>query len=315
MNKDSGFWFQLRKDKWLILFCLVLAFLGWQGIRKNIGLDFTVSNVGVEVDAPEGWAVWEKSAPSVNIKFLGSREDISYLNNEQLRVVIPMPNPEYGVETEIKLTSAHLRNPTRAKVVSFSPEIIMVRLDQEVERSLPVKATISEPPPEGLEVERHVCSPASVRVSGARQVLEAMESIHTEPIDLSNRQSSFKETTRIALPQAGRVLAEPEWVSVEFFLEARDSEATFEKIPVRVMGAPGERRRITVAPETINLTVRGRRQRVEQIRAAEIFAYVNCHDLTESTTYELPVAINLPSGIQAIKTDPQVVLVEVENSK
>ncbi len=289
MSSFSNLWRQLGRDKLLISFCVALAFLGWQGIRKNIGFEVSVSNITVDVDAPAGWAVWEKSVHRVNIVFRGSREAIRYLNNEQLRVVIPVPNPKRGEEMVIKLTEANLRNPTGAKVVSFSPSEIVVRLDQESEKLLPVKAAFSGTLPEGLEIERVVCSPASVRVSGARQILDEMENIHTELVDLNNRQSSFKESQRIALPQAGRMLVEPDWVSVEVVLEARDGEVEFEKVPVRVMCAPGERRQITVTPEFITVTARGREQRVEQARGADVFAYVNCHELTESTTYDLPV--------------------------
>lgn len=304
---------QIAKDKWLIVFCFILAFLGWQGIRKNIGFKVNVASIGVEIEAPEGWAVWEKSAHVVNVEFNGSREDIRYLNNEQMRVVIPVEDPKHGEEMRIKLSKSHLRNPTGAKVISFSPAVIVVRLDQEDEQLLPVKASINGSLPEGLVIDRIVVDPASARISGARQVLGEMSNIHTEPIDLSNRQSSFKETVRIALPQAGRVLSDPEWVSVEIILEARDAVATFEKVPVRIMTAPGERRVFTVSPETINLTVKGQEQRIEQLRSADIFAYVNCHDLTENTAYELPPTVDLPAGIQTVKTEPAVVVVEASN--
>ena len=292
---------------------MLLAFFAWEGIRKNIGLLFPVSNVSVDIDAPEGWAVWEKSVHRVNIEFRGSREDIRYLNNELLRMVIPMPIPEHGEEITIKLTEAYLQNPTSAKVVQFSPSEIVVKLDQETERLLPVKASFEGSLPEGLEIERIVCTPASVRVSGARQILDEMENIHTETINLKDRQSSFKESLPIALPQAGRMVVEPDWVSVEFFMEARNSTETFENIPVRTLCAPGEHRRIEIQPATISLTVQGKQQRIEQIRTAELFAYVSCHDLVESTTYDLPVVVDLPSGLQLVKTDPAVIHVEIGN--
>jgi len=312
-HRISSFFSQILKDKWLVLFCIVLAFFAWQAIRKNIGFEVSVSNVAVDVDVPDGWAVWEKSMQRVNIVFRGSREDIRYLNNEQLRVVVPIPEPDQGQEIKIELTEAFVRNPTGAKVVQFSPSEIVVKLDQESERLLPVKAAFKGKLPEGLEVERIVCTPASVKVSGARKVLDAMEKIQTETVSLNDRQSTFKESVPVALPQAGRMLVEPDWVSVEFFLVARDRTETFEKIPVRTMCTPGERRRIVVQPEHISITVQGKRQRIEQIRTAEIYAYVNCYDLTESAVYDLPPVVDLPSGLQLIKTDPAVVHVEISN--
>jgi len=299
----------------LILFCLLLAFFGWQGIRKNLGFEVSVSNIMVDVDVPDGWAVWEKSVHRVNILFRGSREAVRYLNNEQLRVIIPVTNPVRGEEMTIKLTEKNLRNPTSAKVVRFSPSEIVVRLDQETERLLPVKASLKGSLAEGLEIDRMVCTPATVRVSGARQVLEEMDYIHTELIDLKDRQASFKESVPIALPEVGRMTVDPDWVSVEFFLETRDRMETFDNIPVQVLSAPGEQRQINISPKTITVITKGKEQQIEALRNDQIFAYINSLNLTESTSYDLPVVIDLPDNIQLVRTDPAVVHVEIQNTK
>jgi YbbR domain-containing protein len=314
-GKLSNLWKQFRRDKLLLLLCFFLAFLAWQGIRKNIGFEVSVSNINVDVTAPSGWAVWEKSANRVNIVFRGSREAIRYLNNDQLRVVIPVPNPEQGKEVTIKLTEANLRNPTGAKVVRFSPSEIVIRLDQESERKLPVKAAFKGSLPDGLEIDRVVCTPASVKVSGARQMLDTMINIHTEEVDLKDRQSTFKVSVPIAVPQAGRLSVDPDWISAEFFLVERNSMAVFEKVPVRVMSAPGEQRVIMVAPQSITITLQGQQQKIEQLRASDLFAYVSCYELTENAAYELPVEIDLPPDVVVVKTEPSVVQVEISSPK
>jgi hypothetical protein len=312
-GRVSKLWKGFRREKWLLLFCFVLAFLAWQGIRKNLGFEVSVSNIQVDIDVPDGWAVWEKSVHRVNIVFRGSREDIRYLNNEQLRVVIPIPSPKQGQEMHFTLTESLLRNPTSAKVVRFSPSDIVVKLDQKTERLLPVKAAVNGTLPEGLEIDRIVCSPISVRVTGARQVLDDMEYIHTEPVELKDRLTTFKESVPVALPLVGRMEVEPDWVSVEFILEERSSTQVFENVDVRVMCSAVEKRNFAVQPDKISITVKGQQQRIEQMRSEDIFAYVSCADLQESTGYDLPVVVDLPTGIQLVKTDPAVVHVDIDN--
>ena len=313
MSKISNAGRQFWKDRYLVILCFILAFLGWQSIRKTIGFEVSVSSIAVDVEAPANWAVWEKSMQRVNIVFRGSREDMRYLNSDQLHVVIPVQNPVHGEEMTIKLTDAHLKNPTGAKVVSFSPSEIVVRMDQEGERQLPVKATVSDELPEGLEIERIIATPASVTVAGARQVLDGMENIHTEKIDLKDRQTSFKESVPISLPQLGRMSSDPDWGSIEVILVARDSTAVFEKVPVRIVCDSGQERRIDIFPDTVNVMIKGQKQNIEQLKNTELFAYVNCHDLTEAASYELPVVIDLPADIQAVKTEPAVVKVDITN--
>jgi len=312
-NRLSKLWGNMQKEKWLLLLCLMLAFLAWQGIRKNIGFEVSVSNISVDVDLPEGWAVWEKSVHRVNALFRGSRDDIRYLNSGQLRVVVPLSNPTAGDEIHIKLLEKYLKNPTGAKIVRFSPSDIFIKLDKESERLLPVKATINGSLPEGLEIDKIVCTPASVRVSGAEQILSEMQNIHTEPIQLTDRQASFKESVPIALPQVGRIRVDPDWVSVNFMLEQRTSTQEFDDIPVRILCTSGESRQIELHPKTIKITIKGQQQRIEQMRTVDVFAYVNCADLTESTGYDLPVTIKLPSGLQLVKTDPATIQINIGN--
>lgn len=312
-SRFSRFVENVQKEKWLLLLCFILAFLAWQGIRRNIGFEVSVSNVSVDVDLPEGWAVWEKSIHHVNIVFRGSREDIQFLNSGQLRVVIPLSDPTAGDEIHIRLLDKYLKNPTDAKVVRFSPSDIFIKLDKESERLLPVKAAIDGSLPEGVEIDKIICTPASVRVSGAEQILSEMQNIHTEPIKLNDRQASFKESVPIALPQIGRVRVSPDWVSVDFMLEQHTSMQEFDDIPVRILCASGESRQIELQPKTIKITVKGQQQRIEQMRTVDVFAYVNCADLTESTGYDLPVIVKLPSGLQLVKTDPATIHIRIEN--
>jgi len=309
-NSLSNLW----NEKWLLLLCFILGFLSWQAIRKNTGFEVSVSNIAVDVDVPDGWAVLEKSVDKVTILFRGSREDIRYLNSgQQLRVVVPVSNPTANKGLHIKLSEKFLQNPTASKVVRFSPAEIFVKLDRESERLLPVKATISGSLPDGIEVDKIVCTPASVRVSGAEQVLEKMRNIHTEAVKLDNRQISFKENVRIALPRNGRMQADPAWVSVAFSLVQHTSTQEFENIPVRILCAPGETRTMRLSPQTINITVAGQKHRIEQMRTADLFAYVDCADLLESTSYDLPVGIHLPSGLKLAKAVPAIIHVDIEN--
>lgn len=312
-NRFSKLAENVRKEKWLLLLCIMLAFLAWQGIRKNIGFEVSVSNISVDVDLPEGWAVWEKSIHHVNVLFRGSREDIRYLNSEQLRVVIPLSDPTAGGEIHIRLLEKYLKNPTDAKVVRFSPSDIFIKLDKESERLLPVKAATDGSLPEGVEIDKIVCTPASVRVSGAEQILSEMQNIHTEPIKLSDQQVSFKESVPIALPQIGRVRVDPDWVSVDFMLEQHTSTQEFDDLPVQILYSSGESRQMELQPKTIKITVKGQQQRIEQMRTADVLAYVNCADLTENTGYDLPVIVKLPSGVQLVKTDPATIHIRVEN--
>ena len=313
-NRFSKFGKFLAGEKWLLLLCFILGILSWQGIRHNTSFEVTVSNVPVEIVVPDGWALLEKSASSVSILFRGAREEIRYLNSgHQLRIEIPISDPVAGKEVHIPLVEKYLQNPTDAKPVRFTPPEILVRLDRKSERLLPVKAKVSGTLPEGIEVDRIVCTPAAVRVSGAEQVLDKMQHVSTEAVSLDNRQISFKESTQIALPPNGRIKVDPSWVYVDFTLVQHANTQDFDNIPVRVLLAPGETRTVSLSPEAVRITLSGPADRMEQVRKNEIFAYVNCAELIENATYDLPLELHLPPGLKFVKAVPSVVHVDIEN--
>ncbi|MBN2704406.1 MAG: hypothetical protein JXR23_09375 [Pontiellaceae bacterium] len=314
-HKKPSFWSQLNKEKGLLLVCFILAFFAWKTIQRNIGLKLPITNITVEVETPEGWAVLETSLDTVDALFLGSREDIRYLNREQLRVVVPITDPKPDQTMIIPLQQKFVKNnTTEAKVDQFSPKQIEIRLDKEITRNLPVKAAFDASQlPEGIEIKSVVCKPATIQIKGAEQQLLKMESIRTEPIDLRNRQDDFKENVRVTLPPGGRLGSDSDRVTVEFQLKPYTHEKEFELIPVRIMRGLGDQRKITISPETIAVRVRGQQTKVEQLLPENIIAYADCSKLETSRTYTLEVNVDLPSGISWVKGTNSVVEVQIEN--
>jgi len=300
-------------DTGIMLICLILAFFAWQIIRRNTGFEIMIRDVGVDVEVPDGWAVSEKSVHKVNIIFRGSREDIRYLNNEQLRVVIPISEPSRQSGQAIPFSPKYLRNPTDASVVRFSPSEIMVRLDREAEKKLPVKAKVEGELPEGIDIERIICSPASVKVVGARKILEEMDNIYTAPINMKDRFQSFTEGVPIVVPSSSRMRVEPDWVSVKFLLVERSATRELKNIPVEVLCSADENRKITIEPRSVNITLKGKPDELEKIRKEDILVFIRCTDLKECATYDLPVKADLPKNIKVVSTEPTAIHVEIRN--
>jgi len=306
-------WKKLSNQRWLFLLCFILGFLSWQAIRRNISHEMTISDIQIEINIPKNWAVWEKSIQTVNVEFRGSWEDLRYLNKEQLRMVIPVKELTANNQIKIKLSDAYLKNPTRAKAISFSPAEMIIKLDQKHERFLPVKVAVKGAPPSGIELDKIICSPATVKVIGARHILAGMENIYTEPIPLKGRQRSFKTSVPIALPEATRIAASPDWVSVDFFFVQRNATKQFKNIPVKILYSSAPPKPFLIHPKTISVTLKGEQQRIEKILPENLFAYIDCSDLSENSEYDLSVNINLPPGVVLVKTTPNVI--HVTNKK
>lgn len=305
------FWGTVTRNWMLKLLCLVLAFAVWQGIRESTSFEVVVADIPLRVTAGDGHAVLETSSDVVSIRFRGSREDISYISRDQVLVEVDISDRSDRLRQSVKLIPRYVKTPSRAHAVGFYPSDITVTIDREVERLLPVRAAFEGELPEGIQLEKAVCEPASVRVRGAEQRLLALEQVRTVPIRLDSRYSSFK--TYVAVAANGQPwIANPERVSVKLELVERVATRRIEKQQVRSLLASDNARVVKIRPEKVDIILRGSPERIENLDPREVYTYVDCTELAEPAEYEVPVRVDVPTGVQVDKIEPPIVQVVVK---
>ncbi len=307
----SALWKRSTHSWALKLICLILAFAVWQGIRVSTSFEVVVADIPLLVTAGDGHAVLELSSDVVSIRFRGSREDISYISRDQITVELDISERADRLRQTVKLISRYVKTPSRAHIVGFYPTEIVVTIDREVERLLPIKATFEGSLPEGVQLEKAVCEPASVRIRGAEQRLRNLELIRTVPIHLDGRYNSFK--THVAVAVKGQPwTASPERVAVQMELVERGETRTIENVQVRALLASNNDQAVSIRPENVNVILRGSPERIENVAAKDLYAYVDCTGLTTPAEYEMPIRIDVPDGIQVEKTEPSIVKVVIK---
>ena len=310
-RKSSFVWGAMTRNWALKILCLVLAFAVWQGIRESTSFEVVVADIPLSITAGDGHAVLEKSSDVVSIRFRGSREDISYISREQISVEIDISDRADRLRQSIKLVPRYVKMPSRAHAVGFYPSEVDVTIDREVERLLPVKAAFEGTLPEGVQLEKAVCEPASVRVRGAEQRLLNLEQVRTVPIRLEGRYNSFKTHAAVAV-NGQPWTASPERVSVALKLVERVATRRIEKIQVRSLLASDDARVVKIRPEKVDIVFRGSPQRIENLETRAIYAYVDCTELTKPAEYEVPVRVDVPTGVHVEKIEPPIVQVVVQ---
>ncbi len=304
-------WGTVTRNWMLKLLCLALAFAVWQGIRESTSQEMVVADIPLMVTAGDGYAVLETSSEVVSIRFRGSREDISYISRDQISVEVDLSDRSDHLRQTVTLMPRDVKTPSRAHAVGFYPAEVTVTIDREVERLLPVKAAFEGTLPEGIQLEKAVCEPASVRIRGAEQRLLDLKQVRTIPIHLDGRYNSFK--THVAVAVNGQPwTADPERVSVGVELVERVATRRIEKIQVRSLLASDDTRVVKIRPEKVDIVLRGSPQRIEDMETRDVYAYVDCTELTEPAEYEVPVRVDVPTGVNVEKIEPPIVQVVVK---
>ena len=292
---------------------LVLAFVTWYAIRSVINFETVVSDIPITIQVNPGWAILDRSARTVDVLFRGSQEDIRYLNRDQISVEADIRGKPFVGALVVKLLPKNVRAPGGVRAAVIWPDEITLKLDQEGEKQVPVKADLQGAVPEGYEVDTVKCTPASVLLQGPRQRLDEIDSVRTAAIELEDRVRSFKKLKMAVVPPGenwvGRV--NPSNVVVEITIAERSATREFQDLPVRVLVSPGEGPKLDIRPVKVNVMLKGLAESLKNLKPEDVQASVDCSALQAGVSYDLPVRVHASAGVTAVGVEPPTVKVTV----
>jgi len=303
----------LYHNKSLIALALILAIVSWYGIREITSFEKVVKDVPIRILLDSGWSVHERSASLTDVLFRGSREDIGYLNREQVEVVIDLRGKVFEGSRRMALDPQAVRTPPRTIPVSLRPNAIELSLDRENVKEVPVRLNLAGSLPEGMEIDNQVVRPAVVTLSGPSRRLAGVETVRTAPVSLDGQFESF--TAKVGLLQPGTdwtVAISPEEVEVQIELSERIVLTQVEAVPVRVLAEARSPHTTRVEPALVKVSVRGQSERMQTLVPSDIILLVRAIDLEPGLRYVLPVESLNHRQFRVVDIEPASVTVWVE---
>jgi YbbR domain-containing protein len=116
------------------------------------------------------------------------------------------------VEVPLSLADVDLPSDRDLTVRSVEPNKLLLEVDKEVQKGLPLRFSFTGEPAAGARVitDRVTIEPPQVTVAGPSQVVRNLESLDLTPINLDGHALSFEETASVIPPApAVQVLSNP----------------------------------------------------------------------------------------------------------
>jgi YbbR domain-containing protein len=178
-------------------------------------------------------------------------------------------------------------------------------------RNVPVLIQTEGSPAPGYEVVDRVVTPPTVVLDGPDETLADLVSVITEGVNLEGATEPFSVRVRLeGLPDGVRVV-EPAngLVSVVVQVRQRGVTQTLAGQQVEVIDlAPGMR--AEARPAAIDVVIFAGEETLATLRAGAVRASVSAAGLGPGS-YQLPLAVAVPPGVQWLRTEPDVVQVTV----
>lgn len=278
----------------------------WYAIRVATSNSSIVTDIPLTVQPPPDWSIVAQSAKTIDVAFLGTRDDLRYLNREMIKATVDARAREDHQPFTVELGAAHVNAPGNARIDFIRPAVLTVRLDREITKQVPVKIETQNMLPDGYELEKAVASPPTVELSGPAQILDEIESIGTLPVDLDGRIRSINKRRQL-LARADNfagVEIDPAAVTIDLTIVERSVAATFPDLPILPMLPPGSSAKIELDPDVATAAVKGRPELMKTLAAEDLRLFVDLTELGSRKSGQLRIRAVTPAGIVLVSTDP-----------
>lgn len=245
----------------------------------------------------------------VMVKLRGESESIKAINDSDIEAYLDLSKYEtegkYRAPVQIrKKESALLPEPLE---ITVNPLDVLVDLDTQTNRTLPLAANIKGNVANGFELVSYSLSPDEITVSGPLRIMEALNEIKTDSIDLEGRKSDFSVMVNIANPK-------PLLLSIRGDAYAEFRCVIRPSVPVRnIDGIAIEITGLDIHLEsdlggkTGSVRLEASQALLDNFTVGPGFLSVDCSGITGPGTYNLPVNVDLPGGFILIRLEPDEV--------
>lgn len=281
------------EDWSLKLLSLAIAIVLWMLVTGQNQPVTAHLNVQLNFIRPQSLEISNDPPRTVDVMLTGSRTRLDDLTSLDLVATIDISDQHAGERVLRLADRAQITLPQGIKVDGFQPSAIPIRLEEIVDRQVPVEPKLEGQPADGFEVYGVVPNKGSVAVRGPASRVNSLQKILTESIWLGGQKESFTASNvAIDVPDPKVDLLEP-MVNVNVEIGERRVEKTFSGVSVTT--ADGRK----VQPATTAVTVLGVASLVNSLKPDEVKIVLD-NDLKPQL--QLPDALKGKVTLKSVQT-------------
>jgi len=252
----------------------------------------------------------------VRLRVRGDSEQVFRVVEDDFRAFLDLrrfsTDGEYTAPVQINRTRT--AEGSGALEVTAEPDVVVIRLEERLLKSLEVVPRTSGFPPSGYELVQLMMTPSSVEVEGPRSILEEIRTVYTEDVDISNRKEPFTERIRLVRPDPLILFHGGDIVEIRGIIEEAVVLQTFEPVELIVMGLSSDLFIDQDIPTGL-IRVQAKQIDVEQSGPGDVQLTVDASVVTEEGTIRLPVRPVVPPGFVVLRYEPTSVQLNVREQE
>ena len=282
------------EDWSLKLLSLAIAIVLWLLVTGQNQPVTAHVNVQLNFIRPQSLEISNDPPRIVDVMLTGSRNKLDDLTSLDLVATVDLSDQRAGERVLRLADKAQITLPQGIKVDGFQPSAIPVRLEEIVDRQVPVEPKLEGKPADGYEVYSVYLNKSSVEVRGPASRVNALQKVATESIWLAGRKESFPASNvALDVPDPKVDLLEP-MVNVSIEIGERRIEKNFSGVAVTTVSGG------KVQPATTSVTLLGVASSLQTLKPEEFRIVLDGDDL--EPRLELPDALKGKVVLKSVHT-------------
>jgi len=300
--------FSHRNLIWLVLFFIIGA--GFFFLISCSAVEETDIFIPVDPgEISEGLTITGSLLKGLEVRVRGSKSAIERLSDLKPRYLLDLSGVDVGVNT-IPVDPDRIPLPKTISILKINPSFLTVKIENEIQKEVPVVISFSGKPAPGFFVADAVAKPSSVILRGPEYILGPIEKGLTKTIIVKGLSESFKKEIALDLAEDLDIVSPSKIILAEIFIEEKIVTRSFDGIVVEGKGTPYI---CSITPSVINIIAKGPVIDIDKLQAENgMQVYVDLKGLNPGV-YVRRATISLPVNTTLVSVKPEIFTVTLDH--
>jgi len=281
---------------------LWIAVSGQETVERNLRVPLEFQNV------PDGMEMVGDPPNAVDVRLRGSSGNLSRVQAGEVVAVLDLSSARPGARL-FHMRADDVRVPFGVQVVQVAPSTVPLEFEYSGTRVVSISPAIEGQPAPGYVVGRVTASPSTVEVIGPVGRLRDLDEATTEPIDITGASRTVEDQVTVGVVDTAVRLREARAATVMVEILPAPVERAVTNVPVQFVEQQ-PMSRVEATPSRVTVIVRGTREQVASLTAADLVVEVDLATLGPGQ-YSLPVRVRPRDDVGIDRVEPRAVSVTI----
>lgn len=297
----------------LKIVALALASLLWLTVAGEHVVE-RIIRVPLEFrNIPEALEVVGDPPGNVDVRLRGSSALLSRLEPGEVVAVVDLGTARPGPRI-FHVQNDDVRSPYGVEVTQVVPGTLPIEFEKSATRVVPVVAKVEGEPAPGFAAGLVTVEPSTVTVIGPESRLKRLANATTELVSVAGVRESVRDVVAVGLLDSALRLVQPQSVTVIVDVLPAPIERHFKDVRIRFRNLAKHLRPPQIQPETVAVSIVGRRDVLASVREDKVEAFVDLTGL-EPGRYQLRVQFDPSQQFGVSDFTPAEVAVTMRSRK